>query len=134
MDGRILPRSFYDRDVVEVARDLLGKRLIRVSDEGLTSVRVAEVEAYLAADDREKLVDLARGPARLCEAMAIDRQLDGWDLASGQRLWIADDGNGDRQGVEIRTSVRIGVTSAHDLPLRFFLASSSFVSGPRRLR
>ena len=33
---------------------------------------------------------LASGPARLCQALAIDRSLDGHDLAIGTTLWIAD--------------------------------------------
>src|SRR6185503_1824685 len=32
--------------------------------------------------------DLCRGPARLCEALAINRQQDGWDLTLGRDLWI----------------------------------------------
>jgi len=46
-----LPRSFYARDPVSVARDLLGKQLIRVlPDERLRGV-IVETEAYLGADD-----------------------------------------------------------------------------------
>ncbi len=46
-----LPRSFYARDVVKVARELLGKRLIRTADDGVTVGRIVEVEAYLARGD-----------------------------------------------------------------------------------
>ena len=46
-----LPRAFYDRDTVAVARDLLGKHLIRVS-RGVERIgRIVEVEAYLGTDD-----------------------------------------------------------------------------------
>ena len=41
-----LPRSFYDRDVVLVARELLGKILIRRSREGVTSGRIVETGGY----------------------------------------------------------------------------------------
>jgi len=48
---RKIPRSFYDRDAVTVAHDLLGKRLVHRSD-GLTRVgRIVEVEAYLGPHD-----------------------------------------------------------------------------------
>jgi len=48
---RKLPRSFYDRDTVEVAQDLLGKHLVhRVG--GVERVgRIVEVEAYLGPHD-----------------------------------------------------------------------------------
>lgn len=46
-----LPRAFYDRDTVTVAKELLGKRLVRVSN-GVERVgRIVEVEAYLGPHD-----------------------------------------------------------------------------------
>ncbi len=45
-----LPRSFYDRDTVQVARELLGKKLIRVvGDQELIGI-IAETEAYRSDD------------------------------------------------------------------------------------
>ena len=49
--SRKLPRSFYDRDTVVVARELLGKHLVHVVD-GVERVgRIVEVEAYLGPHD-----------------------------------------------------------------------------------
>jgi DNA-3-methyladenine glycosylase len=46
-----LRRAFYDRDPIDVAQDLLGTRLVHVS-EGVERVgRIVEVEAYLGAHD-----------------------------------------------------------------------------------
>src|SRR6185295_16573071 len=46
-----LPRSFYDRDTVVVARELLGTLLVHISG-GLRRVgKIVEVEAYLGPHD-----------------------------------------------------------------------------------
>ena len=48
---RKLLRSFYDRATTEVARDLLGKQLVHVSDGVERIGRIVEVEAYLGEHD-----------------------------------------------------------------------------------
>lgn len=48
-----LPLSFYDRDdVVQIAKDLLGKILVTKFDGLLTSGRIVETEAYVAITDK----------------------------------------------------------------------------------
>jgi DNA-3-methyladenine glycosylase len=46
-----LDASFYERDPGRVARDLLGKVLVRRSGTKLRSARIVEVEAYLGTGD-----------------------------------------------------------------------------------
>lgn len=74
--------------------------------------------------------DLLRGPGRLAKALDIDRSLDGVDLCRRGPLWLACDGSPQR---ETSVSTRIGITRDADLPLRFFLTGSRFVSGPASL-
>jgi DNA-3-methyladenine glycosylase len=194
-----LPRAFYDRDPISVARELLGKLILRDTPEGLTGGRIVEAEAYLGGDDpashsyrgksnrnavmfgppgllyvyaihsrwcmnavteeerptavliraaeplwgielmqrrrgKEKLTELTTGPARLCESLAVDRRLNGWDLTLGREIWIAADPQAPPATPEVLTTIRIGVTSAKDELLRFCIAENPYVSGPRRLR
>jgi DNA-3-methyladenine glycosylase len=74
-------------------------------------------------------LDWCRGPARLCQSFAIDRNQDGVDMTdhSGE-FWIAA---GDTPG-KIARSYRIGVTSAQTLRLRYFVDGNQFVSGRRK--
>ncbi|MFF5443892.1 DNA-3-methyladenine glycosylase [Streptomyces sp. NPDC012888] len=45
-DRTPLPRDFYDRPVLTVAPDLLGRTLVRTTPDGPIELRITEVEAY----------------------------------------------------------------------------------------
>ena len=47
-----LPRSFFDRPTLRVAKDLLGKYLMRETTTGLIETRIVDVEAYVGPEDR----------------------------------------------------------------------------------
>ncbi len=73
-----------------------------------------------------RLLDIARGPGRLAQALEIGPSLDGVDLCAGGMLHLADDG---AAAGEIGESVRIGITKDADRVLRFFVRGSRYVSG-----
>ncbi len=197
MKTQRLQREFYNQHVARVARLLLGKVVLRETDEGITSGRIVETEAYKSKNDPachaargrtnrnatmfgppghayvysihsrycfnvvtqpegqpsavlvraiepidgieimrarrglDALRDLARGPARLCEALALSTVHDGWDLTRGDQLWIVDDGFSLKPSQIVRVP-RIGVSSAQDLKLRFLIRANQFVSGPKK--
>jgi DNA-3-methyladenine glycosylase len=199
--GRRLPRSFYDRDPLEVAPALLNKVLVHAERAG----RIVEVEAYRGADDpashafrgptarnatmfgppghlyvyftygmhwcanvvcahggrggavllralaplegvaamrrarggSRRVTELCSGPAKLCQALGIDRSFDGADLVVADRgVTILDDGV--PPPAEPGVGPRIGISVATEHPWRFFVPGDPNVSrprpGPRRAR
>ncbi|MEU6176126.1 DNA-3-methyladenine glycosylase [Streptantibioticus parmotrematis] len=51
LDRAPLDRSFFDRPVLDVAPDLLGRVLVRETDDGPIALRLTEVEAYAGPVD-----------------------------------------------------------------------------------
>jgi DNA-3-methyladenine glycosylase len=49
---KVLARSFYRRDTVDVAKDLLGRVLVREAPAGRMAVRIVETEAYVGPQDK----------------------------------------------------------------------------------
>jgi DNA-3-methyladenine glycosylase len=49
--SRVLSREFFARDTVKVAKDLLGKQLVRVKDGARMTGRIVEAEAYRGSED-----------------------------------------------------------------------------------
>jgi len=192
-----LERAFFARPTLEVARGLLGARLVRAIRGRRMSGCVVEVEAYIGSGDtachasrgctpRTKIMfgspgrayvyftygmhwmlnvvteaegfpaavliraleplegvegmrrrrkarreeDLARGPARLCQALAIDGALNGTDLVRGKDLFLeAGDALADEE-VLATPRIGIGYAAARDREAlwRFAVAESPFVS------
>jgi len=195
--GERLDRSFYRRDSLEVAPQLLNKVLAH----GAVAGRIVEVEAYRGEADRASHAfggrtarnatmfgppghlyvyftygmhfcanvvcgeegeamavllralaplagleemrrrrgstraahDLCSGPAKLCQALGIDRRLDGADLvASDGPVALLDDGTPPPEAIAVGPRVglsrRAGESAA--LPWRFALRGEPCVSRP----
>ena len=75
---------------------------------------------------------LCAGPARLCQALGVDRSLDGHDLLAGQRLWLAAPAPDPIGGsADVAVGPRVGVGYAGDWssrPWRYWLADHPSVS------
>jgi DNA-3-methyladenine glycosylase len=183
-------RSFFDRSVHEVARELIGCELAVGEAAGM----IVETEAYEAADPachayigrtarnevlfgppgrayvylsygihsllnfvtepdgiasavliraleptegldlmrerraRGQIEQLCSGPGKLTEALGVDLSLNGADLLAPP-FELAERGSA-WEAAEISASPRIGITKAADLPWRYCVSGSRFVSRP----
>jgi DNA-3-methyladenine glycosylase len=72
---------------------------------------------------KKKGSELANGPAKLCQALGIDKSLNGWDLMLGKELW-AEDYKAISAG-SILSTPRIGIDYAkaehREAPWRFLI-------------
>ena len=73
-------------------------------------------------------VDLARGPARLCEALAVDRSHDGADAVDPASPLRALAAVTPVPAAEISCGPRVGVSRAADVPWRFWITGEPTVS------
>ena len=81
----------------------------------------------------DEVMRLAAGPARTCQALAVDRDLDGVDLLRDDRLWLAEPAP-DAPSFEVLSGPRIGVDYAGPewaaRAWRFGIAGSPALSRP----
>lgn len=100
---------------------------------GAILLRAAEpLEGEEVMRRRRKVTEralLCSGPGRLCQALGITRQaLDGIPMPQSTALVLDDPGVGPSQ---IVATPRIGITKAAELPLRFHIKDSRWISGVR---
>lgn len=69
--------------------------------------------------------DLTNGPAKLCQALQIDKQLNGHDL---RRLPVRLDPGPKLPEYVIIQTTRIGISQAKEQPWRFYIAGNPYVS------
>jgi len=89
---------------------------------------LAGVELMRANRGRVTERDLTNGPGKLCQALGIDKRLDGHDLCLGSGLWLEDAPAPDEP---ICAGPRVGVRgddAALTRPWRYFLKDNPFVS------
>ena len=96
----------------------------------VTGVEVARARRPAARAENQ----LARGPALLCQVLAIDRRFDGTDVcAPSSPLRILGPGpSGPPEAAMIRSGPRVGITKAADFPWRFWIDGDPTVSAYRR--
>jgi DNA-3-methyladenine glycosylase len=113
-------------NLVTEAKDFPAAVLIRAG-EPVEGVEMMHANRRLKNPRPENLTN---GPGKLCQALAIDRTLNNWDVTVGQTLWIEQDiFVADNL---IATGPRIGIAYAQPqdriAPWRFWLEENGFVS------
>ena len=195
----ILKKSFYQRDTITVAKDLLGKLLVREINGEEIVCRIVETEAYDGPFDKAshaykhrrttrtepmfhqggisyvyliygmyhcfnivtgeegypaailiravepiygletlkknrpikstKRKDLTNGPGKLCQALQINKRLNGIDITKGELLWVLKEEQ--ESTIRIESSPRVNIDYAEeyrDKRWRFYISDNEYVS------
>jgi DNA-3-methyladenine glycosylase len=77
---------------------------------------------------RDDTEGLCSGPGKLTEALGVDLSLNGADLFAPP--FELSSPAGEWAGVEVATGPRIGITKAAELPWRYCVSGSRYVSRP----
>ena len=114
--------------------------MVCLGEEGSASAVLLRAGAIIAGEDlararrtrgtaRAASRDLARGPARLCQALGIDRSLDGADVcAADSPLRVRAGAGNPVRSAKIVTGPRVGVSTAAEIPWRFWYEGDPTVS------
>ena len=114
--------------------------MVCLGEEGSASAVLLRAGAIIAGEDlararrtrgtaRVASRDLARGPARLCQALGIDRSMDGADVcAADSPLRVRAGAGNPVRSAKIVTGPRVGVSSAAEIPWRFWYEGDPTVS------
>ena len=114
--------------------------MVCLGEDGSASAVLLRAGAVIAGEDlaRARRIrgaasvasrDLARGPARLCQALDIDRSLDGADVCVAvSPLRVRTGASTPARSGKISTGPRVGVSSAAEIPWRFWVDGDPTVS------
>jgi len=77
-----------------------------------------------------QLNQLTNGPAKFCQAFAIDKNLNGWDLTLGDVLWLEEALTPTEFSIKHTTRVGIGYADKIDQAKkwRFYMKNNAFIS------
>jgi DNA-3-methyladenine glycosylase len=70
---------------------------------------------------------MTNGPAKLCQALGIDRSMNGHDLSTPPLKLYAPT---ERPVHDVVQTVRVGISRGQDVPWRFYIRGNPYVSKP----
>jgi len=137
--GRLYVYPIHSRYCLNVVTEPIGVGsavLIRAIQprqglERMFSVRMSGNSTFSAdGNSVAQLRHLTSGPARLCEALSVDRSLDGVDLLTDENIWLEHPADSVRStNWSVRMGPRIGISQGKELQLRWFVDGHQLVSG-----
>lgn len=135
--GALYVYAIHSRHCLNIVteRPGLGSAILIRAIEPLEGIDIMTVNRQGAGNSNHgcqvgHLRHLASGPGRLCQALKVDRSLDGIDLLSSDQLWIEQPPSRVRRSSwKMGVSSRIGISRGHDLLLRWFIDGHQLVSG-----
>jgi len=93
----------------------------------IRAVEPLEGEEYMQKLRDRTGVEPSNGPAKLCQALAIDKRFNGHDLTKTPlKLMIQK----PLKASQITQTKRIGISQAKDVPWRFYISDNKYVSKP----
>lgn len=98
-----------------------------------SAVLIRAVEPVSGKELMEELrgrngLEVSNGPAKLCQALGIDKRLDGHDLTKLPLKLIIKPRD---DSTEVIQTKRIGIAQAKDVPWRFYMSGNDYVSRTR---
>jgi DNA-3-methyladenine glycosylase len=85
---------------------------------------VQGIDLMMRRRGKRNLKNLTSGPGKLCQALGLDRSLNGEDLYSG-KIWVEE--RGEKVGL-IKSDSRVGITEGKNRKWRFYISNNEFVS------
>jgi DNA-3-methyladenine glycosylase len=119
-----MPSGVASAVLLRAGRVIAGTELARAR-------RVPGSRAGQAGRARQAERDLARGPARLCRALDIDRSRNGADVCDPASPLRLRTGSGALAPFVIHAGPRVGVREGAEVPWRFWLDGEPTVSAYR---
>jgi len=116
--------------LLRAGRIIAGEELARTRRTG--APRGVRGDGYPRGKSAISFRDLARGPARLCQALDIDRSLDGADVCVAESplrmRWPDASTTARSEEKRVLSGPRVGVSQAAELPWRFWIEGEQTVS------
>lgn len=107
-------------------RESVGSAVLVRSFEPVGDTRV--LEGNRGVSGSANACALSCGPGRVGQALELDLGLNGRALGELSNMFVIDDG----WRAEVGCTTRVGISQGDQLPLRYFMVGSHFVTGPRR--